>query len=484
MSNKSDKPKGFNRRDFLKTGALSSLFAGPAILNGCGSSKRATNRNGGSAKNIIFMVSDGMSTGTLTAADHMLKRQFDRESKWMQLYRENRATRSLMDMASRDSIVTGSGSAASSWGCGNRINNGMINMTPDEEPIKPILPICRDAGRATGLVTTTEVTHATPAGFSANVTERWNQEEIAKQYVESDFDLILGGGTQHFDSESREDGKDLFAEMESKGYRLIRHKDELQNFRGSSDRVLGTFNEGHLPFTTDHLNMDEYKNKIPTLSEMTEVALERLSGSEEGFILQVEGGRVDHGAHGNDISALIYDQIAFDDAIAKVVELAEDRDDTLVIITTDHGNANPGLNGIGSGYNDSNHKFDRIQKFRRTNTWLLSELDADSSTKDIKDKIYFATDIEIKEKEAELLSKSFDEEYEAVYRVRSAPRAVLAETLANYVAVNWVGTMHTADYVELASFGPGSEYLKERAFVKNTELFDLMVNTANVREYF
>ena len=486
MSKKKQATKGFNRRDFLKTGALSSLFAGPAILNGCGSTDAASNGsngNGRRAKNVIFLVSDGMSTGTLTAADHMLQRQFNRESKWMELYRQNRANRSLMDMASLNSLVTGSASAASSWGCGNRINNGAVNISPDDEEYKPILPIARDAGKATGLVTTTEVTHATPAGFSANVPERGMQDEIARQYLEREFDVILGGGYQHFDPEHREDGRNLFSEFEEKGYQVLRSKDQLMNYRGSDDQVLGTFYYGHLPYSTDHLHIDEYKETIPTLAEMSEVALERLSGHDEGFILQIEGGRVDHGAHSNDVSGLIYDQIAFDDAVAKAVEFAEERDDTLVIMTTDHGNANPGLNGIGSGYNDSNPMFDRIQNFRRTNNWILSELDEDSSASDIKDRVYYATDIDIRDSEADVLSQSLKGEYEAVYRARSRPSAVISAILANYVAVNWVGSMHTADYVELASLGPGSEYFKDRPFVRNTELFDLMVDTVGIREY-
>lgn len=486
MSDKKFKQNGLNRRDFLKAGALSSLFAGPAILSGCGTSETAAiNGSNGrkKAKNIIFLVSDGMSTGTLSMADHMLQRQYNRQSTWMKLYRENRANRSLMDMASLDSIVTGSASAASSWGCGYRINNGAVNMGPNEEQYRPILPIFRDAGKATGLVTTTEVTHATPAGFSANVPARWRQDEIAEQYYDREFDVILGGGSQHFDPDERDDERDLFTEFENKGYRVVRSKDQLMNYRGSDEKVLGTFDHGHVPYTTDHMTIDQYKRDIPTLAEMTEVALERLSGNDEGFIMQIEGGRVDHAAHGNDVAGLIYDQIAFDDAIAKAVAFAEERDDTLVLITTDHGNANPGLSGTGSGYRDSNDMFDRIQQFKHTNSWILSELDENSSRSEIKDRIYYATDIDIRDSEADVLLKSLQGEFESVYRAQSSASAVIGSILANYVAINWVSGSHTSDYVELASLGPGSEVLKENGFVKNTDLFDLMIETVGVGEY-
>lgn len=486
MSNtKKSTSNGFSRRDFIKTSALSSLLTGPFILSSCGNSGTTNGRNGrnGKVKNIIFMVSDGMSIGTLTAADHMLQRQYNRQSEWMRIYRENRAHRSLMDMASLDSIVTGSASAASSWGCGKRINNGAVNMGPDGEEYTPILPIARDAGKSTGLVTTTEITHATPAGFSANVPERWQQENIARQYVEREFDVMLGGGRQHFDPDTREDGQDLFGELEEKGYQILQSRDQLMQYRGSDARVLGTFYDGHVPYTLDQLNIDELKETVPTLAEMTEVALERLSGNDNGFIMQIEGGRVDHAAHGNDVSGLIYDQIAFDDAIAKAVEFAEQRDDTLVLITTDHGNANPGLSGTGSGYADSNPMFDRIAQFRRTNSWVLSELDENSKKSEIKDRIQYATDIDIRDSEVETLLRALRNEHEATYRAQSGASAVMGSILANYTAFNFISGSHTADYVELAGLGAGSEYFAEHPFVKNTDLFDVMVESTGLREY-
>ncbi|MDG5765834.1 alkaline phosphatase [Balneolales bacterium ANBcel1] len=470
----------FNRRDFLKTGALSGLFIGSgAFVTGCSPQSNGVARPG-DVKNIIFMVSDGMSSGTLAAADQLLRRNYGRPSSWISLYESGKATRGLMDMASASSVVTCSAAASSSWGCGQRVNNGRVNMTEDGEPLTPILKIFRDAGKATGLATTTTITHATPAGFGANVMERGDEQTIAVQYLERGYDLLLGGGHRHLAPDRREDGRDLYAEFAEAGYRIARTKQEMQQGENSK-KLLGVFYNGHLPYNLNHINTEEYRRDIPTLAEMTETALAQLSGKPNGFILQVEGGRVDHAAHGNDAAGLVYDQIAFDDAVAKAVAFAEGRDDTLVIITTDHGNANPGLSGTGAYYNDSGPALDQLADFRYTNSWMLRQLNENSSVSSIRETVEYASGIAIGRDEAEILRKAFAGDYQNLNRGMSRPAQVMGQIFANYLAFNWVSGAHTADYVELAAMGPGSE--KIGAFTRNTDLFHLMVELAGVQQY-
>src|SRR4029434_4694557 len=108
-------------------------------------------------------------------------------------------------------------------------------------------------------------------------------------------------------------------------------------------RVLGLFWSDHLPYTIDRNREPAMQSRVPTLAEMTSSALQNLSHSPDGFLLQVEGGRVDHAAHDNDAASMLHDQLAFDDAIGVALEFAKEHGDTLVIITTDHGTGNPGL---------------------------------------------------------------------------------------------------------------------------------------------
>jgi alkaline phosphatase len=484
MPDSSDSSTSPSRREFLKTGALSA-----AVLGAGGLAARATGRprtnvdridEAGAAKNIIFLVSDGMSAGTLTMADHFRRRHEGRASNWIQLYEEGRVRHGLMDMAAANSSVTGSAAAASAWASGHRVVNEAVNMSADGEAYRTILEIARDAGKATGLVTTTRITHATPAGFGINMPERWMEDEIAAQYRERGYDVLLGGGARHFDADRREDGTDLFGGFRDDGYTVARSKQDLAEW-GRTGRILGTFAESHLPYVLDHNHIRAHQKRVPRLPEMAEAALARLDRNDDGFLVQIEGGRVDHGAHANDTGGLVYDQVEFDKTIGRVLDFVDGRDDTLVIITTDHGNANPGVNATGDHYSESDPMFDRVADFQYTNDWILSELDAESTTRQIRDRVEAAWGVGLTREEAGLLQDALRGEYRAAYKKKSKPKLLLGALQANYTAVNWLSGDHTSDYVELAALGPGSEAIGD--FTRNTDLFDVMVRAAGVEEY-
>lgn len=469
---------GVSRKDFLKQGmAASAFFAGAGLFaNGCARSEMA---NPGDAKNIIFMVTDGMSHGTLALADMVKDRQFGERSNWLKIYDSDRKFhRGVMDMASLDSPVTDSSAAASSWGCGRRVNNRAVCMGPDGEEYPPILQIMKDAGKKTGMITTARITHATPAGFATNMEHRDMEDEIAAQYLEREYDLLMGGGSRHFDPDQREDGQDLHQAFSDNGYTVVHNKEDMAN-APSDKKLLGTYAKAHMPYALDRSASDELSEKVPNLAEMTEVALDRLSGSAGGFMLQIEGGRIDHGAHGNDAAAMIYDQIGFDEAIKVALDFCDGRDDTLLIITSDHGNGNPGLNGAGEDYSETAKRFDQIQDFSQTNDWVLSELDHNSSVKKIRDRMVHATNLDIEKEHAEMMQKALREELVTPYYLKNEADAVMGSILANYTSINFIGTNHTGDYVELVAIGPGIETLDY--FTRNTELFDLMVEAAGVQ---
>jgi len=478
----------FSRRDFLKTGALSTLALGGGLLGSKKAPSTKFKSAPGDAKNVIFLVVDGMSSGTMTLADLVKQRKYGDKTNWIKLYESDREYhRGLMDMASLDSVVTDSAAASSSWGSGHRINNGAVNWGPNGEQYKPICEIFRDAGKATGLVTTTRITHATPSGFGINMPQRGMEDEIAKQYAEKEYDVLMGGGNRHFDAGRRDDGEDLYSAFTEKGYTVARTTAEL-NRAGRNSKLLGIFSDSHVPYTVDRNTLAGLQETLPTLADMTTSALERLDRNENGFILQVEGGRVDHAAHGNDPSGLIYDQIAFDDMVGEVMKFTDGRDDTLVILTTDHGNANPGLSGLGSGYRDSPKMLETIHDYRHSFEWMYEEFRNRRTgsgrvpmVNDIKDVIEYATRTQITTDEALMIKRAFQGTFEAPFSNREGTGAVMAGVLANYNGIYFIGTNHTADYTEIAAWGPGSDRIP--TFVRNTALFDLMVEMADVRAF-
>ena len=463
------------RREFLNYGLLASVagtISIPALAVGTSSIEKK--KTLGAAKNIIFLVSDGMSNGTLNMADLLLQRKTGKGSQWLQLYRDNKAKHALMDTASADSMVTDSAAGSSSWGGGVRVKNGALNVNADGSSNKPILQKFKDAGKSVGCVTTVPITHATPAGFSISTKNRGSQEEIAELYLSHRFDVMMGAGTEYFSKEKRKDGRDLFAEFASKGFSVARNKADMATVNPNKP-LLGVFHEDGMPYTLDQNSDAKLLETIPTLAEMAKKAIDHLSKNQNGFVLQIEGGKVDWGAHANDTGALLYDQIAFDEAISVAIAFAEKRNDTLIVITTDHGNANPGL--IKSREVDKN--FDRIQQFKNTNEWILNKISKNDTPSTVIERIQEAQGYAISTDEAkEILTHYADLDNGGIYNAYKLPFKRLAQIQQNYISVGWSGMDHSADFVELAMVGPGSELLNP--LVKNIELHNLMLKATGV----
>ena len=471
-----------NRRKFFRNGSLFTLgtaFISPFQATATPVTPDFTDKNR-KAKNIILLVSDGMSSGTLNMADLYLNRKTGVGSNWLQLYKDNRVSRALMDTASASSIVTDSAAASSSWGGGFRVKNGSLNVGPDGEVHLPIWQKFKKTGKMAGCVTTVPITHATPAGFCVNSKSRNSQEDIADMYLELGFDIMMGGGQKYFDASSRKDKKDMFAAFSAKGYQVVRNREEMMQ-TSNEKPVLGVFDEDALPYSIDRNSDEKLKQTIPSLAEMAQKAIDRMKNHPKGFVLQIEAGKVDWAAHANDISGLIYDQVAFDEAIKVAIEFAEKDKNTLVIITTDHGNANP---GVIYGKN-ANANFDTIQKYKHTNEWILNAIHPTSTLSQVKEIVDFANDSAISDEDAKIVLSYYDglhKEEGGIYNYKKLPFKVFAEMQQKTNSVGWISMDHSADYVELAAFGPGSQLLKP--FIKNIDLHYLMLQAAEVENKF
>ncbi len=453
-----------NRRSFLHAGLAGAALA--SLARPLGATPPAEQRR---ARNVIFVVSDGMSLGALTLAELHLRRHASRRSHWLSLLDRPDIRRALVDTASANSPVTDSAAASSAWGSGVRVNNGAINIAPDGTPLTPLIPLARAGGLATGLATTATITHATPAGFAVNIDARGREDEIARLYLEVDVDVLLGGGRRFFDPHLRADGRDVAADFSAAGRTVVRDRDALTG--APVGPLLGLFSDGHLPYAIDRRADATLAASTPTLADLTTAALRQLTPAADngrGFLLQVEGARIDHAAHANDVAGLVHDQIDLDEALAVVLRFAATRDDTLVIVTSDHGNSNPGLNGTGSAYTESLAAFERLARFRQTNVWTLSGLDADSTAAAVRDRVEAASDLRLTTDEIEIVRRALRREHREGYRVREDALVALAQVMANHVSVGWTGVSHTADFAELLAFGPGAEAVG--GFMRNTDV--------------
>jgi alkaline phosphatase len=459
-----------SRRQFLK---LSGLAGATSLLPGCAPSASTEIKAVAQAKNLIYLVVDGLCNGTVGLAHHWHLRHKATPLNWMQLFEREGLHRAYQDTASANSPVTDSAAAASAWGSGQRVNNGSINVDPSGKSLKPILSYAKEAGKATGLVTSCRITHATPAGFSTSVPKRGMEDAIAQQYLEREIDVLLGGGARHF-LQTQEDGSivDYIPKFEAKGYQIVKTASELSAVRGGGS-LLGLFSQSHIPYAIDRENDPAYKD-IPSLDAMFSAALNQLDGAKDGFVLQVEGGRVDHAGHGNDPGSILHEFLEFDACIPIALEFIESHPDTMLVVTTDHGTGGCQLDGAGSAYVGSGPALDRINQLRHSFEWLQQGFEATGTFDPVLLKT--ALGIDATDTQAAFVQAALDAE--ARY-LSGALNKAFGKQLNELTAVGWTSNKHTSECVELFAFGPGSETIPP--LIKNYEMFGILTKALGIK---
>ncbi|MEM9158693.1 MAG: alkaline phosphatase [Verrucomicrobiota bacterium] len=430
-----------SRRDFIKLSGL----AGAGVVASQGIA-RQTGKSEGPPRNLIFLVVDGMGTGTLSLAQAYKQRMLSRSLAWFDLYEKGGCARSFQDTASANSPVTDSAAAGSAWGCGQRINNGAVNVTPNGLRPKPLFLLAKEAGKATGLVSTCRITHATPASFVANVKNRDLENEIADQYLERELDVYLGGGLRHFE---REDAN-LLDGFRAKGYAVATDEPSLKKAEKAS-KLVGLFSDSHIPYAIDR-QYGEAGKDVPSLESMFESALEVVSRNPKGFVLQVEAGRVDHAGHNNDPAAIVHEQLEFDRCIPIAEAFLEKNPDTLLVVTTDHGTGGCQLNGVGSRYLGTNEALKNLSEVNGSFESLhghfkeTGEFDAAGFTR--------ITGISVSEEQAQQVVERVSE-FGGYFS--SAVASVFARELLESTGVGFSSFNHTSEHVEFLTLGPGRE---------------------------
>ena len=461
------RPPSTSRRDFLRASLMTSaVFGAESALGQTGTRKAAENK--GRAKNVIFMVSDGMNCGALSLAKLYGGLVEEKKNNWMQLYRERAVVRCLAETYSANSVVTDSAAASSAWGGGQRVNNGAINISAgDGKPVTTLHQKLQQNGIKTGLVSTATITHATPAGFAANVASRGDEKEIAEQYYDRRVDVLLGGGRKFFSEELR--GKFTAA-----GYDFVGNRDGLTQLdHGAFKPLLGLFADGYHAYDIDRKNVPGMADTLPSLAEMASAALARLQHAKDGFFLMVEGARIDHAGHANDPAASIHDQLAFDAAIAPVLGFIAKNPDTLLIITTDHGCGGIQMNGVSADanqgflpglYNASTRSFLRLKEFTRSTEWMKqNKVDGLSGPK-LGEAFRQYTGLTLTE--------------DQIKAAQGLKLPATSDIVKRYTGVGWTSANHTSELVEFCALGPGSHHFSP--YLWNTEVHDHLLRAMEI----
>jgi alkaline phosphatase len=306
------------------------------------------------AKNVIFFLGDGMGSPAITAARILSKGITEGKYRGL-LEMDQMEYRGFVGTSGVDSIATDSANSMSAYMTGHKssvnamgvyeANEPDANKHPRVETIAELLK--RAAGKAIGVVTTSEIQDATPAAVWAHTRRRSEYIEIMDQALkpEQQPDVILGGGRASLLPKSvsgsrRSDERDLRVEFEAQGFDYVSTRDDLHRTMAGSTpaKLIGTFTNGNLNVYLDREHKGLFPQQ-PTLMEMTEAALQVLERKKGGFFLMVEGASIDKMEHPLDGPRAAYDTIEFDQAIGVAKRWAEGRNDTLIVVTADHNHS-------------------------------------------------------------------------------------------------------------------------------------------------
>jgi alkaline phosphatase len=326
------------------------------------------------AKNVILFIGDGMGISTVTAA-----RIFDGQSRGESgeenfLSFEQFPHVALSKTYNHDAQVPDSAGTASALLTGAKTRIGVLGVShhqphgqcegASEHYLQTLVEKAEIAGLRTGVVTTARLTHATPGSTYAHSPSRdWEDDsqltdeaktfgckDIARQFIEFPYgdgiDVAMGGGRKHFlpntatDPEyklkmgGRQDGRNLIKEWQSKNANGVFawNKDGFDEADTSASKFLGLFERSHMQYETDRA---EDGAGEPSLAEMTEKAIQMLSKGDNGYVLLVEGGRIDHAHHAGNARRALKEAQAFSQAV-KMAQNMVDLDETLIIVTADH----------------------------------------------------------------------------------------------------------------------------------------------------
>jgi len=274
-------------------------------------------------KNVIMMIGDGMGVAHIYAGY---------TANGGHLFLDNFRQIGFSKTQSANNYITDSAAGGTALSTGQKTYNGAIGVNTDTVAIKTVLEMAEGKGLATGLVSTSAITHATPASYIAHQGSRGSYEDIAADFMKTDIDVFIGGGYKHF--AERKDKRDLTKELQANGYQVLRNPEDI--YKVKSGKLAG--------LTADEHN-DVFPKRQMNLPLSTQTALNILNQNKKGFFIMIEGSQIDWGAHQNNTIYVVNEMLDFDQTIGKALEFAAKDGETLIIVTADHETGGLALTG-------------------------------------------------------------------------------------------------------------------------------------------
>ncbi len=433
-------------------------------------------------RNVILMIPDGTSIGVYSAA------------RWYKVY-NNMGNSLHVDPYFTGTVSTFSsnapiGDSAPTTSCymtGIPARTGNVSIYPVHDPANDLYPLDStmayqplatileasriEKNKATGLVVTCEFPHATPADCAAHHYNRGNYNALAPQMAYQNLDVMFGGGNRILTD-------DIKQHFQNNGTTLIQNDRKAMLNYNSNNAVWALFHDRALPY-----DLDRDPEVTPSLSEMTEKAIEILSKKENGFFLMVEGSQVDWAAHGNDPVGIITEYLAFDEAVGKAIEFAKKDGETAVLILSDHGNSGITIGKAEcKGYDTLTLEqlFGEVSKYKLTASGIEKKL-IDVEPEDMKAEFKRYTDIDLTDAELKSLLSSKNYKEGNYMEVANSPNMTrnIIEIMNSKMCFGFTTGGHTGEEVLLAAYHPDGDV--PMGHLKNTEINDYLFKVSGLK---
>ncbi|MDD5201312.1 MAG: alkaline phosphatase [Terrimicrobiaceae bacterium] len=275
---------------------------------------------------IILFIGDGLTTGMLAPA------RIYNDGAQSRLDLERLPHLALLTTYANDFAVPDAAAAASALATGRKVNNRVLSLDASGKPLTSLVDLAQKSGRSIGLVSNASLTDATLAAFYAKTPDPLDHQSIAAQLVAANLDLILGGGSDDFLPEAKEgrrtDGRDLVLEFRTRGYDIVRDRNELLDIPAwRAPRVFGVFRRGNLDFA----DIADRDGAQPSLADLVREAIARLQYNPKGYLLVVDAGLIAKASHSNEGERTLREIVELDRAVGAALNYAGNK--ALVIVT-------------------------------------------------------------------------------------------------------------------------------------------------------
>jgi alkaline phosphatase len=382
-------------------------------------------------KNIILLIGDGMGfsyTTGLRYFNHDSQKGLMKPTIFDQFFVGTQSTYSL----DRESNITDSAAAGTALSTGHKTFNGALALNIDKQVVPTVLEYAKFRGKSTGLVGTSQINHATLAAFAVHKESRNEYDKIADDYFDEridgnhKIDVMFGGGTSYF----IRDDRNLIEEFTNNRFGYVTNLQEL--ITNKSEQLLGLFAPIELPKQIDR------DPTVPSLSQMTKAALQRLQQNPNGFFLLIEGSQIDWAGHDNDIVGAMSEVKDFEAAFKEAIHFALNREDTIVIATADHSTG-----GMSIDRND-NYKWNPgvIKSITATPFVIATQLHKTKDLTTLKHHMHFT----LHEDDLKSLQSTLEMEVEDT-------RQALINLINHYSSTGWTTKGHTGEDVPIYAYG-------------------------------